>query len=64
MSPRAEYGAALETLSSLRPRVDAFFEAVLVMAEDPAVRANRLALLGEIVSLFGDVADLSHVKGR
>lgn len=58
------YLEAFELLSTLRPKIDAFFEAVLVMAEDPAVRANRLALLSAVVSLFDGVADLSHVKGR
>lgn len=58
------YDLALETLARLRPRVDAFFEAVLVMADDEAVRNNRLALLRDVAHAFRDVADLSWVKGR
>ncbi len=58
------YEQALQILAGLRPRVDAFFDAVLVMAQDEAVRNNRLALLQEVVAAFGHVADLSLVKGR
>lgn len=58
------FDLALAALSGLRPRVDDFFQAVLVMAEDPAVRDNRLALLNAVVQAFGGVADLSLVVGR
>ncbi len=47
----------------LRAPVDAFFDGVLVMAEDPAVRDNRLALLNELGALFLRVADLSRLQG-
>ncbi|MCL4720816.1 MAG: glycine--tRNA ligase subunit beta, partial [Gammaproteobacteria bacterium] len=53
------YRQALRSLAALKAPVDAFFEAVLVMAEDPALRQNRLALLQRVRSLFLDVADLS-----
>ena len=53
------YREALERLASLREPVDAFFEAVLVNAEDPAVRANRYALLARLRGLFLGVADIS-----
>lgn len=56
-----EYQAALVALAQLRRPVDAFFETVLVMAEDPKVRCNRLALLTEISALFHDVADFSRI---
>ncbi|MFW1677414.1 glycine--tRNA ligase subunit beta [Pontibacter sp. JAM-7] len=53
------YQAALESLSALRAPVDAFFEDVMVMAKDEAVRNNRLALLSQLRSLFLGVADIS-----
>ncbi len=55
------YGAALRRMASLRGVVDSFFTEVLVMAEDPAVRANRLALLGQLARLFLSVADISQI---
>lgn len=56
------YGDALNRLASLREPVDAFFDQVLVMAEDPAVRDNRIALLNELGSLFLRVADFSRLQ--
>ncbi len=56
------YGEALNRLASLRQPVDAFFDQVLVMAEDPALRDNRLALLNELSSLFLRVADFSRLQ--
>ena len=53
------YREALAQLASLREPVDAFFEAVLVNADDAAVRANRLALLNQLRGLFLGVADIS-----
>jgi glycyl-tRNA synthetase beta chain len=53
--------AQLEALAGLRPHVDLFFEKVLVMADEPALRAARLALLQEIERLFLDVADVSQI---
>ncbi|HUI60546.1 MAG TPA: glycine--tRNA ligase subunit beta [Steroidobacteraceae bacterium] len=60
---RREYTRALGTLAQLRPAVDAFFEHVLVMDEDPRLRANRLALLAQLHGLFGGIADLSRLPG-
>ncbi len=63
--PRAA-GSVDDFLNAFRPMVPTvsrFFEDVLVMAEDPAVRANRLALLQRIVALAGGVADLSKMEG-
>lgn len=54
-----QYNLALGQLANLREPVDAFFEAVLVNAEDPAVRANRYALLAKLRGLFLGVADIS-----
>lgn len=54
-----QYNLALSQLANLREPVDAFFEAVLVNAEDPVVRANRYALLAKLRGLFLGVADIS-----
>lgn len=53
------YSAVLGELASLREPVDAFFDDVMVNADDPAVKTNRLALLARLRGLFLDVADLS-----
>lgn len=54
-----QYREALERLAHLRAPVDAFFEAVLVNADDASVRANRYALLARLRGLFLGVADIS-----
>ena len=54
-----EYQTALTALASLREPVDAFFADVMVMADDPAVRANRLKLLHDLAQLMNGVADIS-----
>jgi len=53
---------AFHDIASLRNPVDAFFEGVLVMAEDSKIRNNRLALLGDIASLFEKLADFSKIS--
>ncbi|MBF0623579.1 MAG: glycine--tRNA ligase subunit beta [Magnetococcales bacterium] len=53
------YSAALETLAGLRENIDRFFEQVLVMDSDHAVRDNRLALLARVRNVFARVADVS-----
>jgi glycyl-tRNA synthetase beta chain len=58
-----DYRAAMERLASLREPVDAFFDEVMVMAEDPAQKANRLALLSQMRELFLHTADLSRLQG-
>lgn len=58
-----EYANALGRLAQLRPAVDEFFDQVMVMAEDPRLRANRLALLAQLQGLFAGVADLSRLPG-
>ena len=58
-----QYTEALQNLAVLRKAVDEFFDSVMVMAEDPALRANRLALLGRLQSLFMHAADLSRLPG-
>jgi len=57
------YEDALTKLSSLRDDVDRFFDKVMVMADDPVVRANRLALLARIRGLFLRGVDLSKLPG-
>jgi glycyl-tRNA synthetase beta chain len=59
----ADYAAKLQQLATLREPVDAFFEAVMVNAEDPAVRNNRLALLRALDSACREVADISCLPG-
>ena len=54
-----DYAAVLARLAQLQAPVDAFFDSVLVNAEDPAVRANRLALLNQLKSQFSTVADIA-----
>ena len=54
-----DYRAALEQLATLRAPVDDFFESVMVNAENPAERVNRLRLLGTLRSLFTQLADLA-----
>jgi glycyl-tRNA synthetase beta chain len=55
------YMAVLSALAALQAPVDAFFDAVLVNAEDPALRANRLALLAQLRALFWEVADIAQL---
>jgi glycyl-tRNA synthetase beta chain len=56
-----DYTEALTRLVQIRQPVDAFFDQVMVMAEDEAVKRNRLALLKQIYQLFFAVADISRL---
>jgi glycyl-tRNA synthetase beta chain len=56
------FDQALVNIASLRDSVDAFFEGVLVMAEDAKVRRNRISLLAHIADLFGKFADFSKLS--
>jgi len=58
---RGEYTEALCALASAKSSVDRFFDDVLVMAEDPALRANRLALLRGLAEAMNGVADISKL---
>jgi glycyl-tRNA synthetase beta chain len=58
---RRAYDRAFELMASLRPEVDLFFEKVLVMADDPSVKANRLGFLGSLLMIFKNTADISEV---
>jgi glycyl-tRNA synthetase beta chain len=60
---RKDYAASLTLLAQLRPAVDAFFDQVMVMDENPQLRGNRLALLAQMRELFAGVADLSRLPG-
>ena len=56
-----EYGRALEALVCLKPAIDDFFAAVIVNADDKAVRSNRLSLLKDVDELFMSFADFSQI---
>ncbi len=56
-----DYAASLQELAALRAPVDAFFNSVMVNAEDPALRANRLALLAGLFRAMNRVADLAKL---
>ncbi|ARU22204.1 glycine--tRNA ligase subunit beta [Ralstonia solanacearum] len=58
---RGDFTTALKTLAGLREAVDSFFDGVMVMADDTALRDNRLALLGELHGLMNRVADISKL---
>jgi glycyl-tRNA synthetase beta chain len=58
------YKEALEVIAAMRPEVDKFFEQVMVMAENEAVKRNRLALLGELLREFSTIADFSELGGE
>jgi glycyl-tRNA synthetase beta chain len=58
-----EFAAAMKALSALRAPVDQFFEAVLVNADDPALRRNRLLLLTRFTQALSAVADFSKIEG-
>lgn len=59
---KGDYGPALTSLADLREVVDRFFDNVMVMAEDPAVRDNRLKLLRQLRSLFNHTADFAEIQ--
>jgi glycyl-tRNA synthetase beta chain len=59
---KKDYLAALTEIAGLKSPVDAFFDGVMVMAEDERVRNNRLALLTGIARLFGVIADFSRIS--
>lgn len=59
-----DYTGALVQLSSLRAPVDSFFDSVMVMAEEPLVRENRLGLLSSLADLMNCVADISQLSGK
>jgi glycyl-tRNA synthetase beta chain len=56
-----KYQAALEQIATLRPHVDLFFDKVMVMVDDAAVRQNRLALIHQVLTGFSSIADFSEI---
>jgi len=58
---QGDYTASLQALAALRAPVDAFFDGVMVNADDPALKANRLALLQQLHSAMNRVADLARL---
>ncbi|HKW81457.1 MAG TPA: glycine--tRNA ligase subunit beta [Casimicrobiaceae bacterium] len=56
-----DFATALKALASIKPTIDRFFDDVMVMADDPKVRANRLALLREVAATMNHVADISKL---
>ena len=59
-----DYSGALKRLAALKAPVDRFFDEVMVMAEEPLVRANRLGLLHTLGRLMNSVADISQLSGK
>ena len=56
-----DFAAALRTLATAKPVVDRYFDDVMVMVDDPAIRANRLALLRSVAATMNRVADISKL---
>ena len=56
-----KYREALEQIATLRPHVDLFFDKVMVMVDDAAVRQNRLALISKVLVGFSSIADFSEI---
>jgi glycyl-tRNA synthetase beta chain len=56
-----KYREALELIATLRPHVDLFFDKVMVMVDDEAVRNNRLTMIAQILSAFSSIADFSEI---
>jgi len=56
-----DYKSALEAIASLRPKVDLFFDKVLVNAPDETIRQNRLTLLNSLLTEFSAIADFSEI---
>lgn len=59
-----DYAGALREITRLKPAVDTFFDKVMVMAEDRALRENRVRLLTAIGGLFGRVADFTRIQAE
>lgn len=59
---QGDFAAVLDSLISLKPDIDAFFDAVMVMAEDDKIRENRLALVNRVGTLFRLAADFSKLQ--
>ena len=62
MLARSDFAGALEAMAQLKPMIDSFFDSVLVMDSDEAVRRNRLALLTRIRAFFDRMADFRKIQ--
>jgi len=62
MCAQQDYTAALSLLAELKPQIDEFFDSVMVMDEDMALRQNRLAILNQLRNLFIAIADISCLQ--
>ncbi len=62
LQAKGDYAAILQALAGLREPVDQFFDDVMVMADDPNIRNNRLALLNQLAELFLQVADVALLQ--
>jgi glycyl-tRNA synthetase len=62
-APPSTVDEFLNIIVKLIPFINAFFDKVLVMAEDETIKRNRLALVGQIANLSSGVADLSKLEG-
>jgi glycyl-tRNA synthetase beta chain len=60
---KLDYSGALFRLAGLRAAVDRYFDEVMVMVDEPALRANRLALLGQLAQAMNSVADIGELSG-
>jgi glycyl-tRNA synthetase beta chain len=58
---RGEWLEALQRMATIKPEVDAFFDGVMVLVDDVAVRRNRLALLQQTAGLFAPIADFARI---
>ncbi|MBF0211750.1 MAG: glycine--tRNA ligase subunit beta [Desulfamplus sp.] len=58
---KGDYNLALKEIASLRPEVDRFFDDVMVMVDDEAIKNNRIALLSTVASIFENIADFSQI---
>ena len=62
LAARGDYAAMLAELAELRPLVDRFFDDVMVMTDDTALKSNRLALLNQLRGLFNHTADFAQIQ--
>ena len=62
LQEKGEHAAVLAALEEVRPAVDAFFDGVMVMAEEAALRKNRLAMLNALGSRFARLADFAALQ--
>lgn len=60
---RRDYSGALRKMVELKAPVDAFFDTVMVMADDEQLRGNRLAILRDMIRLFSTILDFSQLQG-